>query len=178
MKQVTRAPEGPHGSLASRGAVAGSVCVSPSHGICVLGGVSPPPGGPVSKESACHAGDAGLILGLGRPPGAGNGSPLQDSCLETPVDRGAWRAAVHGVAESDTTEHEARCPLGVGGRPSAHPRRLPRPAGPGAPDPDGRGARGRTRCCQRMGSFVKGPRLFLPSSSDELTSAERPCSTA
>ena len=52
----------------------------------------------VNKESACNAGDLGFIPGSGRPPGEGNGYPLQDSCLETPMDRGAWKAAVHGVA--------------------------------------------------------------------------------
>ena len=46
------------------------------------------------------SGDVGLIPGSGRPPGEGNGNPLQCSCLENPMDRGAWRAAVHGVAES------------------------------------------------------------------------------
>ena len=50
------------------------------------------------KESACDAGDLGSIPGLGRSPGEGNGSPLQYSCLENPMDRGAWRAIVHGVA--------------------------------------------------------------------------------
>ena len=50
------------------------------------------------KESACSAGDLGLIPGLGRFPGEGNGNPLQYSCLENPVDRGAWQATVHGVA--------------------------------------------------------------------------------
>jgi len=51
------------------------------------------------KESACSAGDPSLIPGLGRSPGEGNGNPLQYSCLENPMDRGAWRATVHGVTE-------------------------------------------------------------------------------
>ena len=55
-------------------------------------------------ESACKEEDSGLIPGLGRSPGEGNGNPLQDSCLENPTDRGAWKATVHGVAESDRTE--------------------------------------------------------------------------
>ena len=63
------------------------------------------PGGSVAKESVCNAGDAGLIPGLGRSPGEGHGNPLQCSCLENPMGRGAWRATVHGVEkESDTTE--------------------------------------------------------------------------
>ena len=57
----------------------------------------------VSKESARNAGDLGSIPGLGRFPGEGNGNPLQYSCLENPMDRGAWWATVHGVTESDTT---------------------------------------------------------------------------
>ena len=61
------------------------------------------PGGSDGKESTCNAGDLGLIPGLGRSPGGGQGSPLQYSCLENPMDRGAWRATVHGVTESDTT---------------------------------------------------------------------------
>ena len=48
------------------------------------------------KESACNAGNPGLIPGLGRSPGEGNGSPLQYSCLENPMGRGAWWAMVHG----------------------------------------------------------------------------------
>ena len=62
------------------------------------------PGGSDGKESACNAGDLGSIPGSGRSPGEGNGSPLQYCCLENPVDRGAWRATVHGVTESDPTE--------------------------------------------------------------------------
>ena len=49
------------------------------------------------KESACNAGDPGSIPGSGRSPAEGNGYPLQFSCLENPMDRGAWRATVHGV---------------------------------------------------------------------------------
>ena len=48
--------------------------------------------------------DLGLIPGLGRSIGGGNGSSLQYSCLESPIDRGAWQATVHGIPESDTTE--------------------------------------------------------------------------
>ena len=59
-------------------------------------------GGSLGKESTCNAGDVGLIPGLGRLPRGRHGSPLQDSCLENPMDRGAWRAAVHGVTESET----------------------------------------------------------------------------
>ena len=63
-----------------------------------------PPGGglpwwPDGKDSACNAEDLGLIPGLGRSPGEGNGHPLQYSCLENSMDRGAWQAIVHGVAE-------------------------------------------------------------------------------
>ena len=49
--------------------------------------------------------DVGLISGSGRSPGIGNGSLLQYSCLENPIDRGGWWTAVRGVTELDTTEH-------------------------------------------------------------------------
>ena len=63
-------------------------------------------GGSAGKESACNAGDISLTSGLGRYPGGGNGNPLQDSCLEDSMDRGAWKAAVQGVAkEPDMNEH-------------------------------------------------------------------------
>ena len=60
------------------------------------------PCGSDGKESAYKAGDPGLIPGLGRSPREGNDNPLQYSCLENPRDRGAWRAPVHGVANSWT----------------------------------------------------------------------------
>ena len=59
-------------------------------------------GGSDGKESTSNSGDLGLIPGLGRSPGEGNGNSLQYSCLENPMDRGAWRATVHGVTESQT----------------------------------------------------------------------------
>ena len=63
------------------------------------------PGGSDGKESACHEGDWGLIPGLGRSPGEGNVNPLQYSCLENSVDRGAWGAySPQGHKGSDTTE--------------------------------------------------------------------------
>ena len=58
------------------------------------------PGGSDGEESACNAGDQGSIPGSGRSPGEGNGNALQYSCLENSMDRGAWRATVHGVAKS------------------------------------------------------------------------------
>ena len=59
-------------------------------------------GGSDGKESACNTRYPDLIPGSGRSPGGGNGDPLQDSCLENPMDGGAWRAPVHGVAKSWT----------------------------------------------------------------------------
>ena len=57
-------------------------------------------GGSVVKNLPTNAGDTGSILGMQRFPGGGNGNPLQCSCLENPMDRGAWQATVHGVTES------------------------------------------------------------------------------
>ena len=69
------------------------------------------PGGSDGKESACNAGDLGLITGLGRSPGGGHGNPLQYSCLENLMDRGDWWATVHRVTKSrtrlsDQAQHE------------------------------------------------------------------------
>ena len=74
------------------------------------------PGGSEVKASACNAGDLGSIPGLGRSPGEGNSNPLQYSCLENPMDRGAWWATLHGVAKSrtrlsDFTSHDPENPL-------------------------------------------------------------------
>ena len=60
------------------------------------------PCGSDSKESACNAGDRGSIPGLARSSGGGNSNPLQCSCLENLMDRGDWRATIHGVAQSQT----------------------------------------------------------------------------
>ena len=57
------------------------------------------PGGSGGKESACSAGDLDSIPGLGRCPGGGHGNPLQYSCMENPMDRGAWQAMVHRVTK-------------------------------------------------------------------------------
>ena len=68
------------------------------------------PSGSVVKKLPANAGDArdmALIPELGRSPGGGNGNPLQYSCLENSRDRGAWQAAVRGVAESDTLSDSA-----------------------------------------------------------------------
>ena len=55
-------------------------------------------------SSAADVRDMGSIPGLGRSPGGGHGNPLQHSCLENPMQRGAWQTAVHRIAESDKTE--------------------------------------------------------------------------
>ena len=62
------------------------------------------PGGSAGKESTCNVWDRGSIPGSGRSPGEGNGYPLQYSCLENPMDRGALQATVHRVAELNPTE--------------------------------------------------------------------------
>ena len=62
------------------------------------------PGGSVIKNPPANAGDVCSIPGSGRSPEEGNGNPLQYSCLENPMDGGAWQATVHSIAESDTTE--------------------------------------------------------------------------
>ena len=59
-------------------------------------------GGSDGKESACNAGDMGLILGSGKSPGGGNSDSLQYSCLENSMDREDWQATVHGIAKSWT----------------------------------------------------------------------------
>ena len=64
------------------------------------------PGGSEGRESACSVEDPGLIPGLGRYLGEGNGCPLQNSCLENSMDRGAWWATIHAVAESDMTHRQ------------------------------------------------------------------------
>ena len=60
------------------------------------------PGSSAGKESACNAGDPGSVAGSWRSPEGGHDNPLQYSCLENPMDRGLWRAAVHGVTKSQT----------------------------------------------------------------------------
>ena len=58
----------------------------------------------VKKKLPPKAGDAGLIPGLGRSPEGGNDNPIQYSCLENSMDRGAWQATVHGIAKNMTDE--------------------------------------------------------------------------
>ena len=71
------------------------------------------PGGSDGIESAYNAGDPGSIPGLGRPPGEGNGCPLQYSCLENSMSRGAWQATFHEVAVRDNwvTNTHSDCTL-------------------------------------------------------------------
>ena len=72
------------------------------------------PGGSDSRASACSAGDLGLIPGSGRCPGEGDGNPLQYSCLEYPMDGGAWWATVHGASTSRTRLGDSPGPGGCG----------------------------------------------------------------
>ena len=60
------------------------------------------------EESMCTAGDPGSIPGSGRPPGGGHGNPLQYSCMENPMHRGAWWAAVHEVVKLGTSPLKSR----------------------------------------------------------------------
>ena len=73
-------------------------CVISHSPQCILGF----PRGSVVKNLSANAGDSGSIPNLGRSPGGGNGHPLEYSCLEKPMDRGAWWATVHGVIKSQT----------------------------------------------------------------------------
>ena len=77
-------------------------CIQFSLYISILYTMEGFPGGSEVKVSACNVGDPGSIPGSGRSPGEGNGNPLQYSCLEYPMDGGAWQATVHGVAKSRT----------------------------------------------------------------------------
>ena len=86
------------------------LCLFYKVGITIKGGF---PGGSDGEESTCNVGDPGLISGLGRSPGEWRGYPLQYSCLENPMDRGAWRAIVHGVAKSWTQLSENGSPSGA-----------------------------------------------------------------
>ena len=71
-------------------------------GICFVSGCKGFPGGSAVKNPPANAGDVGSIPGSGRSPGEGNGSPLQESCLGNPKDRGALQATVHGVTKTGT----------------------------------------------------------------------------
>ena len=118
-QQLARHPA-PHRSGLRTGSVDSlNACTSPAasrHQLHLPAGF---PGGSVLTRSPAKAGDLGSVPGLGRSPGEGNGNPLQYSCLENPMDRGAWRATDHRVAQSKTQL-----------RDSAHTRTslLPRPA--------------------------------------------------
>ena len=71
------------------------LCFSPTYPVLFLF-----PGSSDGKESACNVEDLYSFPGSGRSPGEGNGNPLQYSCLENPMDRGAWRATAHGLTKS------------------------------------------------------------------------------
>ena len=71
-------------------------------------------GGSDSRESACNEGDLGLIPGLGRSPRGGHSNPLHYSCLDNPMDRGAWQTVVHRVAQSQTWLKRLSMHVGMG----------------------------------------------------------------
>ena len=71
------------------------------------------PGASNGKESACNVGDLGLIPGLGRSPGRGHDNPLQYSCLENSMDRGAWRATHFMGSQRDRTEQLSTAQLDI-----------------------------------------------------------------
>ena len=91
------------------------MCVSVSASLFIVVSKKVPRGflgGSVGKEPTCNSGDTGdmgSILGSGRFPGEGHGYPLQYSCLENSMDRGAWQAAVLGVAKSQTCLSDCAC---------------------------------------------------------------------
>ena len=85
------------------------------------------PGRSVGKESTCNAGDLGLIPGLGRSPGGGHGNPPQYSCLENPMDRGAWGATVHRVAKSRTRRKRRSMRAHTHAHTRTHPASFCRP---------------------------------------------------
>ena len=83
------------------------------------------PGGASGKEFTCQSSSCKrrrFDPGWERSPGGGNGNPLLYSCLENPMDKGAWRASVHGIAESDTAEHLSTIPHRVHRRTHQMPR--------------------------------------------------------
>ena len=82
-----------HNTAERASAATGIKIAHPNHSMGFLGDSD-------GKEIACNAGDLGWIPGLGRSPGRGNGNPLQNSCPETLMDRGGWRATVPRVAQS------------------------------------------------------------------------------
>ena len=89
-------------------------------------------GGSDGKESVCNTEDIkdlGLISGLERSPGEWNGYALQNSCLENSMDRGAWRAPVHGTTKSQTRLSDRHCHLCV----YVNPKLLIYPPGPPPP---------------------------------------------
>ena len=96
LENVPRAPYRRRAGFAT----IGQRCVSPPHSVGASASVWASLAAQTVKKSVCNAGDSGSVPGLGRSPGEGNGYPLQYSCLENSMDRGAWQATVHRVAKS------------------------------------------------------------------------------